>query len=265
MKKDEEKLRKAIIDACRTMNALGINQGTAGNVSARHGDTLLITPSGVPYEALAPEDIVAMSLSGDYGSHEGKLAPSSEWRFHLDIMLARPEVGAVVHTHSPYATALAICGVEIPAVHYMIAAAGGPTIRVAPYATYGTEALSRHALAALEGRSACLLANHGVIATGPSLQRALWLAGEVETLARQYHLAATFGKPRVLPDDEIAVVVEKFKRYGPRQMEAAGAKDAQKTAKPAPRRQRAAAGKGTGRKRGASSGPTPNGRGGKKR
>jgi L-fuculose-phosphate aldolase len=135
-------------------------------------------------------------------------------------------VGEVVHTHSTYATALAICGREIPAVHYMIAAAGGPTIRVAPYATYGTAELSQHALVALEGRSACLLANHGVIATGPSLQRALWLAGEVETLAKQYVLACSLGGPRVLPDDEIARVVEKFKSYGPRG----------KAAKPAPRR-----------------------------
>jgi len=265
MKKEELTIRQDIVAACRAMNALGINQGTAGNISVRHGETLLITPSGLPYEAMTPQDIVPMGLTGEYGGYAGDLAPSSEWRFHLDIMQARPDVGAVVHTHSPYATALAICGVEIPAVHYMVAAAGGPTIRVAPYATYGSEALSRHALAALEGRSACLLANHGVIATGPSLQRALWLAGEVETLARQYHLAATFGKPRVLPDDEIAVVVEKFKRYGPRGKDAKGSKDAQKTAKPAPRRQRAAAGKGAGRKRGTSTAPTPNGRGGKKR
>ena len=248
MKKDELKLRQDIIEACRTMNALGINQGTSGNVSARHGDSLLITPSGVPYEALAPADIVAMTLTGDYGSYQGELAPSSEWRFHLDIMLARPAVGAVVHTHSPYATALAICGQEIPAVHYMIAAAGGPTIRVAPYATYGTEALSRHALTALEGRSACLLANHGVIATGSTLQRALWLAGEVETLARQFYLAATLGQPRVLPDDEIAVVVEKFKSYGPRATAAAAAP------KPAP-----------GRKRSTSKSAAPKGRGGRKR
>ncbi|MGE5767011.1 MAG: class II aldolase/adducin family protein [Bacteroidota bacterium] len=198
------------------MNASGINQGTSGNVSARCGGTLLITPSGLPYDAMTPDDIVAMPLDRDDGSHEGGLAPSSEWRFHHDILWARPEVGAVVHTHSTYATALAICGREIPAVHYMIAAAGGPTIRVAPYATYGTAELSRNALEALEGRSACLLANHGVIATGPTLGRALWLAGEVETLAKQYVLAQALGKPRILPDDEIARVVEKFKSYGPK-------------------------------------------------
>jgi L-fuculose-phosphate aldolase len=227
-KQDREKaeaaLRREIVETCRAMNALGINQGTSGNVSARHGDSLLITPSGLPYEEMTPEDIVPMPLDGADGRYGGKRAPSSEWRFHLDIMRARPEVGAVVHTHSTYATALAICGLEIPAVHYMIAAAGGSTIRVAAYATYGTAALSENALAALEGRSACLLANHGVIATGPSLQRALWLAGEVETLAEQYVLARTLGRPQVLPDDEIARVVEKFKSYGPQSRKESGRK-----------------------------------------
>lgn len=232
MQSEEQGLRQEIIDTCLAMNALGINQGTSGNVSARLGERLLITPSGLPYEDLKPADIVAMPLGGAYGSYEGALAPSSEWRFHLDIMRSRPEVGAIVHTHSTYATALAICGREIPAVHYMIAAAGGPSIRVAPYATYGTEALSQHALQALEDRNACLLANHGVIATGPSLKRALWLAGEVETLAEQYTLALSLGKPKVLSDAEIAKVLEKFKSYGPR------ARPAQKATKPAPRRKR---------------------------
>lgn len=212
----EAALRRQIVETCRAMNAAGINQGTSGNISARCGDRLLITPSGLPYDAMTPDDIVAMPLDAEDGRHEGDLAPSSEWRFHLDITRARPEVGAIVHTHSIYATVLAVCGREIPAVHYMIAAAGGPSIRVAPYATYGTAELSRHALKALEGRSACLLANHGVIATGPNLQRALWLAGEVETLAKQYYLAQALGAPQVLPDDEIARVVEKFKSYGPR-------------------------------------------------
>lgn len=262
MTKDEQKLRQGIIDACLEMNAQGINQGTSGNVSARHGTTMLITPSGVPYEDLKPADIVAMPLEGAFGAYEGKLAPSSEWRFHLDIMAERPEVGAIVHTHSTHATALAICGIEIPAVHYMIAAAGGPTIRVAPYATYGTAELSANALQALEGRSTCLLANHGVIATGPSLKRALWLAGEVETLARQYILARSLGDPGVLPDDEIAVVVEKFKSYGPRAKAAdtATQKAAQKATGPAPRRKRPAGGKTSPRKRNGSGG-----RGGKKR
>jgi L-fuculose-phosphate aldolase len=244
-KKAELALRREIIATCLAMNASGLNQGTSGNVGARFGDSLLITPSGVPYEDLTPKDIVAMPLDRDDGGYLGKLAPSSEWHFHHDILRALPDVGAIVHTHSIHATALAICGEEIPAVHYMIAAAGGPSIRVAPYATYGTPELSRHALAALEGRSACLLANHGVIATGSDLKRALWLAGEVETLARHYTLARGFGEARLLPDDEIARVVEKFKSYGPRakpgpksptQQKPAARKASVKKAGPAPRR-----------------------------
>jgi L-fuculose-phosphate aldolase len=227
MKKEELALRVGIIDACRAMNALGINQGTSGNISARHGDVMLITPTGVPYDVLAPADIAAMTLTGQYGSWTGPLQPSSEWRFHLDIMRARAEVGAVVHTHSTYATTLAICGKEIPAVHYMVAASGGPNIRVAPYATYGTKELSELALKALEGRSCCLLRNHGVIATGANVKKALWLAVEVETLARQYYLSLSIGDAQILPDAEISQVVEKFKNYGPRQ-KAAGTKTASK-------------------------------------
>jgi L-fuculose-phosphate aldolase len=132
MNKEELGLRTAIIDACRSMNALGVNQGTSGNVSARYKDVMLITPSGVPYGDLKPADIATMPIKGEYGSWSGPLNPSSEWRFHLDIMRSRAEVGSVVHTHSTYATTLAICGKEIPAIHYMVAAAGGPNIRVAP-------------------------------------------------------------------------------------------------------------------------------------
>jgi L-fuculose-phosphate aldolase len=224
MKKEELALRRGIIEACRSMNASGINQGTSGNISARYGDDMLITPSGVPYEEMAPEDIALMPIEGEYGSWRGPMQPSSEWRFHLDIMRARPEVGSVVHAHSLYATALAICGKPIPAMHYMIAAAGGPSIRVAPYATYGTKELSEQALQALEGRSCCLLANHGMIATGPNVKRAMWLAVELETLARQYYLSLALGGPQILPDAEIAHVVEKFKSYGPRPKSEAAAK-----------------------------------------
>jgi L-fuculose-phosphate aldolase len=216
MKKEELALRREIIEACRSMNASGINQGTSGNISARYNGDMLITPSGVPYEEMAPEDIARMPIEGEYGSWKGPMQPSSEWRFHLDIMRARPEVGSVVHAHSLYATALAICGKQIPAMHYMIAAAGGPSIRVAPYATYGTKELSEHALEALEDRTCCLLANHGMIATGPNVKRAMWLAVELETLARQYYLSLALGGPQILPDAEIADVVEKFKSYGPR-------------------------------------------------
>ena len=132
--KDREE-RQSIIDACRSMNALGINQGTSGNISLRHGEGLLITPTSTPYEAMQPEQIVFMGLDG---SHDPAQRPSSEWRFHLDILKARPEVNAVVHAHPLYSTILAIMGLEIPPIHYMIACAGGDTIRVAPYATFGT-------------------------------------------------------------------------------------------------------------------------------
>jgi L-fuculose-phosphate aldolase len=216
MKREEQALRRDIIEACRRMNGAGINQGTSGNISARFGDVLLITPSGVPYEEMSPEDIAAMPIAREYGSWIGPMRPSSEWRFHLDIIRARPEVGAVVHAHSPYATALAICGREIPAMHYMIAATGGPSVRVAPYATYGTKELSDNALAALQGRTCCLLANHGMIALGPTLKRAMWLAIELETLARQYYLTLGIGGPQILSDEEVAHVIERFKDYGPR-------------------------------------------------
>ena len=216
MNKTELELRRSIVSSCRAMNALGINQGTSGNISARCEDAMLITPSGVPYDEMAPGDIARMPIDGEYGSWKGPMQPSSEWRFHLDIMRARADVGAVVHTHSTYATTLAICGKDIPAIHYMIAAAGGPTIRVAPYATYGTKELSENALKALEGRTCCLLANHGMIATGANLKRAMWLAVELETLAKQYYLALQIGGAQTLSDSEIGHVVEKFKSYGPR-------------------------------------------------
>lgn len=213
MQDAERALRMQIIQACLDMHRRGLNQGTSGNVSARWGDGLLVTPSGLPYETMTAEDIVFLDMDG---TATGPHAPSSEWRFHRDILRDRPDLNAVVHAHPTYATAQAMLAEDIPAVHYMIAAAGGPTIRCAPYATFGTEDLSRHALAALEGRTACLLANHGLIACGPTVSRALWLAEEVETLSRQYAIARQIGSPAVLPDDEIARVLEKFATYGPR-------------------------------------------------
>jgi L-fuculose-phosphate aldolase len=216
MDKKELEIRKGIIAACRQMNGLGINQGTSGNISARYGDRMLITPTGVPYEELEPKDIMSTPIKGGGKTWDGPLAPSSEWRFHLRILQDRPDVGSVVHTHSTYATVLAICNKPIPAIHYMVAASGGTEIRVAPYKTYGTEELSDAAMDALKGRSCCLLRNHGVIATGANVKKALWLAVEIETLARQYYLAQALGGHQILPDDEIHRVIEKFKGYGPR-------------------------------------------------
>lgn len=204
-------LRAELVESCRAMVRLGLTRGTSGNVSVRAGEGLLISPSGMPYETMRPEDVVPMRLDG---SHSGDLLPSSEWRFHRDILRARPEVGAVVHTHSTQATAVAVLGRAIPAIHYDIAAAGGPTIRCAPYATFGTEALARHVLAALEGRKACLLAHHGVVATGSTLAAALSLAVLVEELARLYLACLPAGEPPVLPDDEIARVVALYASYG---------------------------------------------------
>ncbi len=214
MTNDEQELRKAIIAQCRWMNASGLNQGTAGNISVRHGDRMLITPSAVPYEAMEPEMIAAMPITGDYGSWRGPLPPSSEWRFHLDILRSRPDIGSVVHTHSTYATVLAIARKPIPAVHYMIAAFGGPEIRCAAYARFGTKELSDLALAALDGRNGCLLANHGMIAAGRDLEHAMWLAIELETLARQYCLSLAIGQPHILTGAEIAEAAESFAGYG---------------------------------------------------
>jgi L-fuculose-phosphate aldolase len=211
MSRDDHDKRQAIIDACRRMNALGINQGTSGNISVRHGDGLLITPTSVPYEAMTPDQIVFMEMNG---SHAVDQRPSSEWRFHLDIMRSRNEVEAVVHAHPTYCTILAIMGLEIPSIHYMIAVAGGDSIRCSPYATYGTPELSQHALTALEGRFACLLGHHGMIAIGSSLPKAMWLAVEVETLARQYHGCLQIGQPPLLPKDEIERVRVKMAGYG---------------------------------------------------
>jgi L-fuculose-phosphate aldolase len=204
-------LRRKIVATCRRMNALGINQGTSGNVSARLGGGFLITPSGVPYERMTPGMIVAMDVKG---RAHGDLLPSSEWRMHAAIYRSRPEAGAVVHCHSSHATALACLGLEIPAFHYMVAVAGGDSIRCAQYATFGTQELSDAMLKALAGRRACLLAQHGQIAFGADLDAALALAAEVETLAKQYWLARQLGEPKPLDAAEMERVLEKFRSYG---------------------------------------------------
>lgn len=214
MKKAERDLRQAIIDKCLFMNASGLNQGTSGNISARFEDRMLITPSATPYEAMEPEMIAAMPFDGAYGTWEGPLKPSTEWRFHFDILKTRTDMGAVVHAHPTYCTTLAIARKEIPACHYMMAAFGGTTVRCAPYARYGTAALSEHAIAALEGRTACLLANHGSIAMGETLDKAMWRAVELETIAKQYYLSLCIGGPVILSDAEIAETMEGFSSYG---------------------------------------------------
>lgn len=205
-------LRQALVDTCRAMNDSGINQGTSGNASARLDDQrFLITPSGRAYDTMKPVDLPVMSLDGRWtGTHR----PSTEWRFHRDIFAHRPDVGAIVHAHSSFATALACLRLDVPPFHYMVAVAGGDSIRCAPYATFGTQELSDHALAALEGRKACLLANHGLIATGATPQKALALAIEVETLCGMYLRARAVTEPTRLSTDEVARVIELFRTYG---------------------------------------------------
>jgi len=208
---DEASLRGDIIATALRMNELRINRGKSGNVSARIDNGFLVTPTGLAYEAIKPDDIVAMTLAG---ASLGSRLPSSEWRFHRDIYVARPELNAIVHAHSPFATTLACLARDIPAFHYMIAVAGGKDIRCAPYATFGTQELSDRALVALEGRQACLLANHGMIAVGSSLAKALALAVEVEALAEQYWRALQIGAPNLLSDAEMDIVLKKFQTYG---------------------------------------------------
>jgi L-fuculose-phosphate aldolase len=207
--------RLEVVAAAVELDRLGLNHGSAGNVSLRQGDLVLITPSGTPSAELRPEAIASMPLGGPDGAYEGPLAPSSEWRFHLDVYRARPDVNAVVHMHSTYATTLAALRREIPAVHYMIAAFGGPTVPCVGYAPYGTAELSRLAVEGLRARDGALLANHGAIVTGASMRKALWRAVELEALARVYYQASLAGEPVILPDAEIWRTVERFKSYGP--------------------------------------------------
>jgi L-fuculose-phosphate aldolase len=204
-------LRAELIATARRMTSAGLNKGTAGNLSVREGEGFLITPTGMDYETLTPDDIVFMHMDG---RHEGTKKPSSEWRFHRDIYAARPEAGAVLHAHSPLATSLACLRRDIPPFHYMIARFGGDTLRCADYATFGTQELSDHALAAMQGRAACLLANHGMLLFGRDLKQALDLGIELECLCEQYWRACQLGEPVLLDAEEMRVVLEKFSRYG---------------------------------------------------
>jgi L-fuculose-phosphate aldolase len=211
-KKAEAALRKAVVQTALAMSRQGLSPGRSGNVSCRWKGGMLITPTGLAYDEITPADIVF--VTGD-GAVPGKQRmPSSEWRFHLTAYRARPDMGAVVHTHSLHATVLACAGKSIPAFHYMVAVAGGKDIPLVAYATFGTEELAAHVARGLAERKACLMANHGLIATGETLASALELAGEVEILAEQYCKVLMLGKPVILSDAEMAEVVERFKSYG---------------------------------------------------
>ncbi len=215
--------RSELIATARALQPAGLNRGTAGNVSVRSDEGFLITASGIAYDRMKPVHVIEMDLDGNY---RGDYLPSTEWRMHLDIFRARPDAKAIVHVHSTYATALACLRREVPAFHYMIGVTGGTSLRVSDYAEFGTQALSDTMLKAMEGRSACLLANHGQICFGPSLAKALWLAGEIEALCQQYWAACLAGKPVVLDEAQMASVLKRFKTYGKQPQDLAKGEDA---------------------------------------
>lgn len=225
---DDRTLREEMIAACRWLSQNGFNQLTSGNLSVRWplaeagplasevGDSaegMLITPSGIEYEQLKGEDLIWLPLDYDGRLLAGRQVPSSEWRLHRDILRARPEITAVVHTHSIFATSVAISRRSIPAGHYLIAAFGGEEIRCAPYARFGTDELSRSAVEALHNRMACLLSNHGVVAIGKNLKSALWFAVQLETLARQFLYSQSLGGPVLLTRDQVDETAEAMKDY----------------------------------------------------
>lgn len=205
--------RQAIIDGCRWMNASGLNQGTSGNISVQDGDDMIITPSGVPYDALTPDMLCRVPLDRDPDNTQN---PSSEWRFHQAILNANSDQSVVVHAHPAHATAVAVQGRSIPACHYMVAAFGGTDVPLVDYALFGSPELAQMATNALSNRSACLLANHGAITTGKTLARALWRMEELENLARVYLLAMTSGTPKILSDAQMQDVIKAFSNYGPK-------------------------------------------------
>ncbi len=205
-------LRQQLLDTALETIRLGLNRGASGNLSVRDGDGFLITPSALPFERCSADDMVRMTMAGEA---QGPHKPSSEWRFHRDIYRHRPEANAVIHAHPVWCTTLACLHRDIPAVHYMIAMAGGNTIRCAPYAIFGSQVLSDRALEALEGRKACLLANHGLLCLESSLERALSLAQEVELLAQIYSQTLAIGEPVILSDEEMDAVIERFAGYRP--------------------------------------------------
>jgi L-fuculose-phosphate aldolase len=205
--------RENLLSITLELAELGLNKGTSGNASIRCVDGFLVTPSGMSIKEMTPDSMVHMRFDGSF--EQIKLnKPSSEWRFHRDIFLNRPEVNAIIHTHSMFASTLSTFRHDMPAFHYMIALCGGDSIRCAPYALFGTQQLSDNAIIALQDRKACLLSNHGMIAVGETLEKALSIAQEVETLCEQYLRALQVGEPHILTQQEMLEVQEKFKNYG---------------------------------------------------
>lgn len=217
----EADLRKEVVAAYQELSSEGMNKGASGNVSARMGEHMLITPSGIPSALMEPEQVAKLRIADDAGEWDGPCKPSSEWRFHRDILRSRLDAEAVVHTHAPFSTILAILRKPIPAVHYMMAAFGTTEIKVADYACYGTPELSEAVIKAMEGANGCLMANHGMVVAGPNMTRTMWLAGELELIASQYYHAMLAGTPHILSDEEIAITAKSFEGYGPQEVDKA--------------------------------------------
>jgi L-fuculose-phosphate aldolase len=209
----ESESRQAIVDACRSMNQVGLNQGMSGNISVRFGSDMLITPTATPYDRMTAVDIASMPVGGDIDDAAGPLRPSSEWRFHRDLLRARPDIGAIVHAHAPFCTALSIARRGIPPCHYIVATFGGDDVRCGRYATFGTAELSAVVLEAMQDRFACLLANHGMLACGGDLAQAMWRAVELEAVARQYHHALGAGGAVLLSAAEMDAARAMFRGY----------------------------------------------------
>jgi L-fuculose-phosphate aldolase len=208
------RLRDELVITAKRMSELGLTPGMSGNVSVRGPSGMIVTPSGMPYSELRPDDAVEIKADGTL--RPGQRAPSTEWQLHRDILGARQDVHAIVHTHSLYCTTISMLRRPIPAVHYMIVLAGSDEIPCADYATFGSAQLALNAVTALRGGDACLLANHGMVALGQTLASALKLAAEVETLASQYWHAAQVGSPHVLDREELLKVRDRFAEYGQR-------------------------------------------------
>lgn len=205
--------RSLVIDAARRTVVLGLTHGTSGNVSCRIPNGMLITPTGMPYDRLETADVVGMDLQGAPFPGERR-KPSSEWRIHAELYRARPDIGAIVHGHSPAATAVACLGRDLPAFHYMVAVAGGDSVRCAGYALFGTDTLASLTVAAMEDRWACLLAHHGMVAAGPTLERAVAVALEIEFLSSVYLRILPLGEPATLDPAQMGSVVDRFRSYG---------------------------------------------------
>ena len=207
----EAELRPAVVAAVQRLDALGLNRGSTGNVSARWGSGMLITPTGMGADGLRAQDLVWVGWDGTV---QGAWRPSSEWHFHQAVYGARPDLQAVVHTHSTHAAALACLRRPLPAFHYMVAVAGGDSVPLVPYFTFGSQALSQAVALALADRDACLLANHGLVAAGTSLGHAMKVVCEIESLCEVYLKALAVGEPALLSAAEMAVVIDKFRHYG---------------------------------------------------